>query len=234
MNFAVISGGTMGSRPNVAIDGPAGAGKSTVAKRVARELGFLYIDTGAMYRALTLKALRHGADLDDREALERLAAVTSVDLAHGADGVLTVLLDGEDVTEEIRNPAVSRCVSLVARVPAVRKRLVELQRAMAMEGGVVMEGRDVGTVVLPDASVKVFLTASAGERARRRKEELTAKGYMVEQRQIEEEILERDRLDTSREINPLVPAPDADIIDCSSLTVEQVVKLITSRVSAGR
>lgn len=223
----------MGPYPNIAIDGPAGAGKSTVAKLVAKELGFLYIDTGAMYRAVALQALREGIDLEDGEDLARLAAVTSVSLEPGADGSMRVFLNGEDVTEEIRSPDVSRIVSLVARVPAVRKRLVELQRAMASKGGVVMEGRDIGTVVLPDARVKVFLTASPEERARRRREELAAKGYSMDQRRMEEEILARDRMDSSRETSPLAPAPDAEIIDCSSLPVEQVVKMITARVAQG-
>lgn len=224
----------MDSNPNIAIDGPAGAGKSTVAKMVARELGFLYIDTGAMYRAVTLKALRDGMDLEDQPGLSRLAAMTSVNLTVGPNEGLRVHLNGEDVTEEIRSPEVSRSVSLVARVPAVRKRLVELQRAMALGGGVVMEGRDIGTVVLPDADVKIFLTASSMERARRRREELAAKGYVMDQRQIEEEILERDRIDTSRKTDPLTPATDAEVIDCSSFPVEQVVMMIIDRVSAGR
>lgn len=224
----------MDPNPNIAIDGPAGAGKSTVAKMAAKELGFLYIDTGAMYRAVTLKALREETDLGDQDALSRLADATSVKLQSDTDGSLKVFLDGQDVTEEIRSPEVSRCVSLVAKVPAVRKRLVELQRAMALGGGVVMEGRDIGTVVLPDARFKVFLTASTEERAKRRRGELVAKGYAVDQRQIEEEILERDRIDTSRETAPLTPAPDAEVIDCSSLPVEQVVKMIIARVSTGR
>lgn len=220
----------MRSKPNIAIDGPAGAGKSTVAKLVAKELGFIYIDTGAMYRAIALKALRDGIDPEDGEGLARLAAVTPVNLKPGPEGRLKVLLDGEDVTGEIRSPAVSRAVSLVARVPAVRKHLVELQRAMAENGGVVMEGRDIGTVVLPDARVKVFLTASPEERARRRGEELAAKGYCVNRRRMEEELLERDRIDTSRETAPLVPAPDAEIIDCSSLPAEKVVEMIVAMV----
>ena len=150
----------MAANPNIAIDGPAGSGKSTVALMVAKELGFLYIDTGAMYRAVTLQALREGIDLNDWEAVERVAASASIELVPGGNSMLRVLLNGEDVTQEIRSPEVSRNVSLVARVPAVRKRLVELQRSMACRGGVVMEGRDIGTVVLPDAQVKIFLTAS--------------------------------------------------------------------------
>lgn len=224
----------MDSRPNIAIDGPAGSGKSTVAKRVAEELGLLYIDTGAMYRAITLKAFRAGVDLDDMHALGEVAATTAVELVAGPDRRLKVLLDQEDVTEEIRSPDISRSVSLAARVPEVRKRLVELQRTMAKQGGVVMEGRDIGTVVLPDARIKIFLTASPGERSRRRLQELSAKGYQIDRRQMEAEILERDRLDTTRKMGPLTPAPDAITIDCTELSIEKVVELIIDRVLAGR
>lgn len=148
----------------------------------------------------------------------------------GENGALKIFLNGEDVSREIRDPSVSQVVSHVARVPAVRRRLAELQRALARGGGVVMEGRDIGTAVLPGAEVKVFLTASVAERARRRREELAARGYKVNQRQVEEEIIQRDALDSSREVDPLMPAPDAFVIDCSSLTVEQVVRAIISRV----
>lgn len=220
----------MESKPNIAIDGPAGAGKSTVAKIVAKKLGFTYIDTGAMYRAIALKTLIDGVNPEDTQGLARLAEAVSVSLVMDKGGEMKVFLNGEDVTERIRRPDVSRVVSLVARVPAVRKRLVELQKTMAEKGGVVMEGRDIGTAVLPDAEVKIFLYASPEERARRRREELAQKGYFVDQREIEEEITERDRIDSSREINPLIPAPDAEIIDCSSLTVDQVVKMIIDKV----
>ncbi len=217
---------------NIAIDGPAGAGKSTVARMVAKKLGFLYIDTGAMYRAVTLKALRDGIDLKEQDILGRLAATTTVILK--SDGSKPrVFLNGEDVTDEIRSQAVSNSVSHVAIVPAVRERLVEMQRAMARGGGVVMEGRDIGTVVLPDAPVKIFLTASSRERAKRRREELAVKGTLIDPLQMEKEINERDHIDTSRDTGPLVPAADAQIIDSSSLTVEQVVELIVARVSAG-
>ncbi len=224
----------MAANPNIAIDGPAGSGKSTVALMVARELGFLYVDTGAMYRAVTLQALREGIDLNDWEAVERVAASASIKLIPGGNSMLRVLLNGEDVTREIRSPEISRSVSLVARVPAVRNRLVELQRSMAGRGGVVMEGRDIGTVVLPDAQVKIFLTASPGERARRRREELLQKGANVDQRQVEEEILTRDKIDTQRDTSPLKPALDAEVIDSSTIPPEQVVKMILARVSAWR
>lgn len=223
----------MEAKPNIAIDGPAGAGKSTVAKLVAQELGYLYIDTGAMYRAVTLKAMRAGVDLEDPAALGAIAATASVELAAAGPQHLKVILDGEDVTEEIRKPYISQNVSLPAKVPAVRKRLVALQQAMARQGGVVMEGRDIGTVVLPDAPIKIYLTASTEERARRRREELNAKGYHVDQREMEAEIVKRDSIDSSREADPLMPAADAVIIDSSFFTVEQVVQMIVDRVPAG-
>lgn len=219
--------------PNIAIDGPAGAGKSTVAKMLAKKLGYLYIDTGAMYRAVTLKALRDGIDLYDSAALGRLAAVTPISLQPDGDTGLRVFLNGEDVSDEIRSQEVSRSVSLVAMVPEVRRRMVELQKAMAERGGVVMEGRDIGTVVLPDAPVKIFLTASMPERAKRRREELAAKGNIIDQAQMEEEIKKRDHIDTTRETAPLIPASDAEIIDSTYFTVEQVVDMIITRVSAG-
>ncbi len=224
----------MNCKPNIAIDGPAGAGKSTVARLVAKSLGYLYIDTGAMYRAVTLKALRDGADLNDHEKLGRLASNVLISLKAGSDGNLTVLMDGEDVTEEIRLPAVSNSVSLVAKVPAVRRRMIELQKEMAAGGGVVMEGRDIGKVVLPDARIKIYLTAATGERARRRWKELADKGINVDRRQIEEDICNRDFIDTSREMDPLAPAADAVIIDSTSCTVEGVVDLVVARITGER
>lgn len=221
-------------KPNIAIDGPAGAGKSTVARLVAKSLDYLYIDTGAMYRAVTLKALRHNIDMEDHEKLGSLVSAVNISLKTGPEGKLTVLLDGEDVTEAIRLPVVSNNVSLVAKVPAVRRKMVELQKVMARGGGVVMEGRDIGKAVLPDAGVKIYLTAAAGERARRRWRELAAKGIMVDQRQIEEEIMNRDFIDTSRKMDPLAPAPDAVIIDSTSYTVDGVVDLIVARVAGER
>lgn len=220
------------SNPYVAIDGPAGAGKSTVAKMLAKKLGFIYIDTGAMYRSVTLKALREGTDLYDQACLSRLAQDVSIVLLPDGSGGLKVLLNGEDVSEDIRSQEVSKNVSLVAMVPGVRRRLVELQRAMASQGGVVMEGRDIGTVVLPEAPVKVFLTASNVERAKRRREELAAKGNIIEQAQMEKEILIRDQIDSTRETDPLTPADDAVIIDSTSYSVKEVVDMIMSLLSA--
>ncbi|HHW43258.1 MAG TPA: (d)CMP kinase [Desulfotomaculum sp.] len=220
----------MGPRIAIAIDGPAGAGKSTVAREVARQLGFLYIDTGAMYRALTLKALRRGINPADEPALEALARESRIDLTAGDGGGCRIFLDGEEVTEAIREPAVSRNVSLVARIPGVRSNMVRRQREMAENSAVVMEGRDVGTVVLPGAQVKIFLTASPEERARRRQRDLLAKGHHLSLEQLIQEIRERDRLDSSREVAPLVPAPDAWIIDSSHLNTGQVVEMIIGRI----
>ncbi|MBE3588720.1 MAG: (d)CMP kinase [Thermoanaerobacteraceae bacterium] len=220
----------MGPRIAIAIDGPAGAGKSTVAREVARQLGFLYIDTGAMYRALTLKALRLGINPADEPALEALARESRIALTAGSGDGCRIFLDGEDVTEAIREPEVSRHVSLVARVPGVRSNMVRRQREMAENSAVVMEGRDVGTVVLPGAQVKIFLTASPEERARRRQRDLLAKGHHLPLEQLIQEIRERDRLDSSREVAPLVPAPDAWIIDSSHLHTDQVVEMIIGRI----
>ncbi|CCO09017.1 (d)CMP kinase [Desulforamulus hydrothermalis] len=216
----------MSQRVCIAIDGPAGAGKSTVAKLVAHRLGLLYIDTGAMYRAVTLKALRRGVDLNDAAALTELARATNIQLIPGVRQ--TVLLDGEDVTEAIRSPEVTRCVSVVAGVAGVREILVDRQRQMAGETDVIMDGRDIGTVVLPHATAKFFLTASAEERARRRAKEMAEKGYTVDITGLIKEIQERDYRDSHRKVSPLVPAADAVILDSSGMTVDEVVNRIIS------
>ncbi|BDG60438.1 (d)CMP kinase [Caldinitratiruptor microaerophilus] len=206
----------------IAIDGPAGAGKSTVARLVAARLGYLYVDTGAMYRAVTLKALREGVDPGDAEALARLVRDIDLVLEPGAEGV-RVRLDGEDVTAEIRRPEVSRAVSAVAAVPAVRDRMLELQRALARQGGVVMDGRDIGSRVLPWADRKIFITASLAERARRRQRELAEAGVHASLQEVEAEIARRDHLDSTRPHSPLVQVPDAIVIDTTGLTVDEVV-----------
>lgn len=215
----------------VAIDGPAGAGKSTVAKKVARRLGFLYVDTGAMYRAVTLMALKEGIDLNNLNALTVLAQTLKIDLVPDRDNETKVFVNQAEITREIREPEISRCVSLVARVPGVRREMVRRQREMAVAGKVVMEGRDIGTVVLPQADLKFYVTASPRERARRRANELLAKGYPVDLEQLVLEIAERDHIDSTREVDPLKPAPDAEIIDCSGMDAEQVVNLIVERVT---
>ncbi len=209
----------------VAIDGPAGAGKSTVARQVSRDLGYIYIDTGAMYRALTLKALRQGISLSDEEALTRLAQETEIRLTY-KDHTQVIIMDGEDVSVEIRSPEVSRNVSLVARVPGVRTEMVKLQRKLAERGGVVMDGRDIGSYVLPEAECKVFLTASPRERAIRRARDLEASGYEVDIDQLEQEIITRDQIDSTREMAPLLQAPDAILVDTSDMSFNEVVEKI--------
>lgn len=205
----------------IAIDGPSGAGKTTVACLLAEQLGLLHIDTGAMYRALTLYLLRQGVDIDDPDSVKQALGKASIDMA--AD---RVLLNGEDVSDLIRQQEVSQAVSMVARLPQVRQRLVESQREMARRYDVVMDGRDVGTVVLPDADVKVFLTADPLERAKRRTAELQAKGISARLDEILESIVKRDRLDSQRQISPLRPADDAFIIDTTDKTIPEVVEEI--------
>lgn len=209
----------------VAIDGPAAAGKSTVARRVAERLGYLYVDTGAMYRAITLKALEEGVPLDDPDALAALARRTVVDLRRGTGGD-TVWLDGRDVTRAIRRPEVTRAVSQVSAVPGVRQALVAQQRRLAAGGGVVMEGRDIGTNVLPGAEVKVYLTASEEERARRRHRELAAAGYTQELTALVREIRERDTYDAARAVAPLRRPDDATVIDSTALDIDAVVERV--------
>ena len=210
----------------IAIDGPSGAGKSTLAKRLAKELGFIYVDTGAMYRALALKVLREGVDLADDASMARLIESTTIDLQ--VDGALQVLLDGADVAAEIRTPQVSQMASKASALPAVRARMLELQRDMARRGNIVAEGRDIGTVVFPQAEVKIFLQASAAERARRRFAELQAAGQSVDLTETLREIEERDKRDSERDLAPLRQADDALMIDSSSVDANQV----TARVLA--
>lgn len=207
----------------VAIDGPAASGKSTTARLAAERLGFLYLDTGAMYRALTWKALERGIDVEDQAALAELAETTRLELAAGADGV-HVLLDSEDVSERIRDPRVSRSVSAVARCGAVRDAMVRRQREIGSRGSVVVEGRDIGTVVFPDAPVKIFLVASLGERAERRRRELSRQGVEQSREDLVEEIRVRDEVDSAREVSPLRQADDAVLLDTTGLTVEDQVE----------
>lgn len=213
----------------IAVDGPAGAGKSTVARRVAAALNYLYIDTGAMYRAIALAVLEEGVGPDDGAAVERLARGLDVELVPSAAGN-RVLLEGRDVTERIRAPEVSAAVSQVAALPGVRRRMVQLQRRLAAGGGVVMDGRDIGTVVFPDADVKVFLTASAEERARRRWLELRAAGHAPSLDNIRANIESRDRLDSTRDVAPLRKAEDAVEIDTTDKTVDEVVDQVLELV----
>ncbi|HHY37148.1 MAG TPA: (d)CMP kinase [Firmicutes bacterium] len=211
----------------IAIDGPAGAGKSTIARLVAARLGLRYIDTGAMYRALTLKALRSGVDCDDAAGLIELLARSKFEFPVASSPEnQAILLDGEDVSAQIRLPEVSQKVSRVAMVPQVRRELVRSQRELAAQGGIVMDGRDIGTVVLPEADIKIFLTASLEERARRRFLELQQKGIPATLDEVKREIAARDKLDAEREVSPLQAAPDAVIIDTTALTPAEVVAQI--------
>ncbi len=210
----------------IAIDGPAASGKSTTARLVAGRLGYLHVDTGAMYRAMTLKILSAGISPDDTGEVGRLAGKTRITISVSG-GVTGVFLDGVDVTGKIRSPEVTRAVSQVSSIAAVRELMVSEQRRLASAGGVVLEGRDIGTVVLPDADVKIFLVADETERARRRQKELREKKVDVMLEDLVHEIHERDRKDSSRDLSPLRRAADAVEVDTSGLTVEgQVAKIL--------
>jgi len=208
---------------NIALDGPAGAGKSTVARLVAKELDFIYVDTGAMYRAITWKALESGLSMEDTAGIAGLAARTSIVLRPGSLGQ-TVLVDGVNVTELIRSSEINRYVSLVAAIPKVRELLVHMQKQMANDKGVVMDGRDIGTSVLPDAEVKVYLTASARKRAERRYLELKEPDMTLEE--LERDIERRDQLDREREVSPLCQAEDAILIDSTNMSLDEVVHAV--------
>ena len=218
-----------GTAQIITIDGPAGAGKSTVAKRLAGKLNLFYLDTGAMYRALTLKAMRRNIDLEDEGALAAMAKQTDVDLENSASG-LKVLLDGEDVSREIRSVDVTNKTFYVARAPKVREIMVQWQRAIGNRTGVVAEGRDIGTVVFPDATVKFYLDAHVGERSRRRIEELRGKGEEVNEARLTAELKERDRKDLTRSVGPLKKAEDAICIDTTRLTVDKVVEVMLRHI----
>lgn len=210
----------------VAIDGPAGAGKSTIAKAAAQKLGFIYVDTGALYRSIGLNALRKGVDLADEAAIEQSLKGLSVELSFDGSGSQVVLLSGEDVTPLIRTPQVSMAASKVSAVPAVRAFLLDLQRNMAESQNVIMDGRDIGTVVLPNAQVKIFLTASPEIRAKRRFDELSEKGQQVIYEDVLADVIRRDYNDSHREIAPLKPAVDSSLADTSELSLEQSIELI--------
>jgi CMP/dCMP kinase len=212
----------------IAIDGPAGSGKSTVARGLARRLGFTYLDSGAMYRAVTLKALESGADLGDGEALGRLAGDAAIELHEREDANVRVLLDGRDVSEEIRTPAVTGASSTVAAHGSVRKALLAKQRELIATGDWVVEGRDIGTVVAPDAAIKVFLTADPAERARRRADELRRRGIAADADEVHQAIEQRDRLDSTRSAAPLRAAADAVTIDTTGLDAEQVIERLVA------
>lgn len=215
---------------SIAIDGPAGSGKSTVARKVAEALGLLYVDTGAMYRAVTLKALREKISLDDGEVLTKLANKVDLSYRKMSDNSYRLFLDGEDVSAEIRTEKVSAGVSLVATIKGVRQALVERQKQLGADGNVVMDGRDIGSTVLPEADYKIFLTASVNERARRRWLELQGKKIDVTLAEIEEGLKNRDYIDCNRETDPLRPTPGCLILDTTDLDIDQVVGRILEMI----
>lgn len=215
----------------VAIDGPAGSGKSTVARHLAAARGFRYLDTGAMYRALTYSAIKSGIDPEDKIRLARLASSCVIEFVdRGLPAAPKVLADGDDITSAIRTPEVSALVSLVSSVPDVRLAMVDRQRRWAAAGDTVVEGRDIGTVVFPQAKVKIYVTASQEERARRRRKDLAAVGVMVGEEVLGKQMARRDEIDSSRKASPLRKAEDAVLIDTTSLSIEEVVKQANSLV----
>jgi cytidylate kinase len=213
----------------IAIDGPSAAGKSTLAKRLAKELGFTYLDTGAMYRALALKVLREGIDIGNNGMLTELIGRTAIDLLE-TGGKLHVLLDGEDVSDLIRTPEVSQMASKASALKIVRQWMLLRQRALGQRGDVVAEGRDIGTVVFPDAEVKIYLDASAQERARRRVEELRRAGRQVSLDETLREMIERDKRDSERALAPLCKADDAVAIDSSALDAEALAQTVMQEI----
>lgn len=212
---------------NIAIDGPAGAGKSTIAKRLAKELGFIYVDTGAMYRAMALYFLRSGIAKEDEAAISKAAREVDVTIRY-ENGEQQVLLNGENVNGLIRKEEVGNTASVTSAYGEVRKKLVELQQQLAEQADVIMDGRDIGTVVLPKAQVKIYLTASVETRAKRRYDELTEKGQNCDLKEIEQDIADRDYRDMHREISPLKQAEDAVLVDTSNMGIEEVVETIKS------
>lgn len=209
----------------IAIDGPSGAGKSTIAKRVAKELSFIYVDTGAMYRAMALYVLKNGIDPQDEEKVAAICPEIDVTILY-EDGVQQVLLNGENVSTEIRQEEVGNTASKISVIPQVREKLVALQRQLAEKENVVMDGRDIGTQVLPNAAVKIYLTASSAQRAKRRYLELQEKGMPGELEQIEADIIERDHRDMNRAISPLRQAEDAVLVDASFMNIEEVTAAV--------
>lgn len=216
---------------NIAIDGPAGAGKSTIAKLLAAKLGILYLDTGAMYRAVGLKALNTGVDISDAAAVEKMLAGTKIDVTQ-ENGVQHVYLDGNDVSSAIRENAVSKAASDISAVPCVRYKMVELQREIASRCDTVLDGRDIGTFVLPNAEYKIFLTASVEERAKRRYAELKAKGSTLTLEQIKDDIVKRDYNDSHRTLAPLKKADDATEVDTTAMSIDDVVGRIYAIIGA--
>ena len=218
---------------NIAIDGPAGAGKSTIAQRLAKKLGFIYVDTGAMYRAMAYYFLQHNIDAKDENAIAAACPDVDVTITY-ENGEQQVLLNGENVNGVIRNEEVGNMASSTSVYPVVRKKLVELQRQLAKSADVIMDGRDIGTCVLPDAQVKIYLTASSATRAKRRYDELTEKGVSCDLAEIEKDIIDRDYRDMHRETSPLRQAEDAVLVDSSEMNIDEVVDAIYQVYSEAR
>jgi cytidylate kinase len=218
-------------RLTIAIDGPSGAGKSTVASSLGRRLGYLYIDTGAMYRSVALRVKKKGIIPEDELAVGQLAS--SVHITFATEGEQThIFCNGEDITEDIRTPEISRLASFISRQKGVREALVRMQREMGREGGVILEGRDIGTVVFPDADVKFYLDAESGERVRRRYDEMVGKGIKVDFKEMQEELLQRDHNDMHRSHSPLKKADDALFVDTTHRSVEEIVDEMARTVKA--
>ena len=216
---------------NIALDGPAGSGKSTIAKALARDYNILYLDTGAMYRACALKALRLGIDPKDKEAVEKLLPILDIKVEY-KNGTQHTILDGEDVSSAIRENAVSMVASTISAHPCVRMKMVEMQRQIAKQTSCVLDGRDIGSTVLPDAKFKFFITADSRVRATRRYKELTARGETVDFENLHAEIIARDKQDSEREFSPLVCAEDAVVIDTSAMDIEEVLSAVKSAIQS--
>lgn len=212
---------------NVAVDGPAGAGKSTIAKLVAKEKGYIYVDTGAMYRGLAIHFLKKGISPEDKEAVAKACIDADVSIVY-ENGVQQVYLNGENITGMLRTEEVGNMASKTSAIPAVREKLLELQKTLAREKDVIMDGRDIGTNILPNADVKIYLTASVETRAKRRYDELASKGESCDFDEIAQDIKERDERDMTREIAPLKKAEDAILVDSSDMTIDEVVSKICS------
>ncbi len=210
----------------IAIDGPAAVGKSTIGKLIARELGFLYIDTGAIYRAITWKVLKNNININDENVISNMVSNTYITIEEANCKSLNdyyhIFVDGEDVAEEIRNPRIDQNVSQIAKLPKIRKQLIYLQRILAEKGDIVMEGRDIGSVILPKADIKFYFTASEEERIKRRHKELMNKGYSIDYEKVKKQIIQRDKIDSRRKYAPLIKAKDAILIDSTEKSIEEV------------
>lgn len=220
----------MNKHITIAIDGPSGAGKSTIAKLCAEALGLLYVDTGAIYRTVGLAAREAGVDPKDPNTVEALLPSVKIDMNHDESGLQRMMLNGRDVTDEIRHPDISLYASAVSAIPAVRAFLLDMQRQLARENSVVMDGRDIGTVVLPDADVKVFLTATPEDRAQRRYEELLQRGAKTSYEEVLCDLKKRDEADSTRKVAPLRPAADAICVDTTGNTLEESFRLLRSMI----